>query len=55
MQERQGVVDILDFGAPVLVFMNFVNVKVFASAGKKSFCGIQQGVGAEIDVIGTYI
>ena len=35
--------------------MNLVNVKVFASAGKKSSCSIQQGVGAEIDIIGNYI
>ena len=55
MEERYAVVDILDFGAPVFVFMYFVDIEVFTSTSKKCIRGVQQGVGAEIDVIGNDI
>ena len=52
MQQWQAVVNILDFTAPMFVFVNLVYVQILPAPGEKRFGSFQQGMGAEIDIIG---
>ena len=55
MQQREAVVHILDFPAPVRIFVNLVYIKIFTATGEKHFCRVKQGMSTEVYIISNDI
>ena len=52
MEQRERVIDVFDFPAPMFVFVNLVNIQILSTAGEELPGSIQQGMGTELNVIG---